>query len=162
MRQMVSTRLVRELTIVAANVHDTARNPVSGMTMLTIIISCAVLLRFGLSGTTGMFFVMGLQAWCAPRYPSRDKPSLTSKSATGWARLPSAQEKVKFLGVIAAAIAAGLTIVMLARTFQFGEALPGDLRPVFGFAPSVDHESAGRRLHEPSAPSPICCSEQAP
>jgi uncharacterized oligopeptide transporter (OPT) family protein len=37
---------------------------------------------------------------------------------------------VKFLGVIGAAIAAGLTVVMLARTFQFGEALPGDLRPV--------------------------------
>jgi len=66
-------------TSVAANaIATTARNPVSGMTMLTIIISCAVLLRFGLSGTTGMFFVMAMQAWCAPRYPSRDKPSLTS------------------------------------------------------------------------------------
>src|SRR6185503_5771415 len=43
---------------------------------------------------------------------------------------PSAQEKVKFLGVIAAAIAVGLTIVMLARVFQFGEAAPGDTRPV--------------------------------
>jgi putative OPT family oligopeptide transporter len=43
-------------TSVAANaIATTARNPVSGMTMLTIIISSAVLLRFGLSGTTGMF-----------------------------------------------------------------------------------------------------------
>jgi len=92
--------------------------------------SCAVLLRFGLSGTTGMFFVMAIAGMVCTRYPSRDKPSLTSKSATGWARLPRAG-KVKFLGVIAAAIAAGLTIVMLARTFQFGEALPGDLRPVW-------------------------------
>jgi len=32
--------------------------------------------------------------------------------------------------VITAAAAAGLTIVMLAHTFQFGEAVPGDLRPV--------------------------------
>src|ERR1039458_3576305 len=46
-------------TSVAANaIATTARNPVSGMTMLTIIISSVVLLRFGLSGTTGMFFVM--------------------------------------------------------------------------------------------------------
>jgi len=38
---------------VAANaIATTARNPVSGMTMLTIIISCVVLLRFGLSGST--------------------------------------------------------------------------------------------------------------
>jgi putative OPT family oligopeptide transporter len=43
---------------------------------------------------------------------------------------PAAQEKMKILGVIASAIAAGLTIVMLAHTFQFGEAVAGDLRPV--------------------------------
>jgi len=43
---------------------------------------------------------------------------------------PAAQEKVKFIGVIASAIAVGLTIVMLAHTFQFGEAITGDLRPV--------------------------------
>src|ERR1039457_5613765 len=48
-------------TSVAANaIATTARNPVSGMTMLTIIISSAVLLRFGLSGTAGMFFVMAI------------------------------------------------------------------------------------------------------
>jgi uncharacterized oligopeptide transporter (OPT) family protein len=45
-------------TSVAANaIATTARNPVSGMTMLTIIISSIVLLRFG---RTGMFFVMAL------------------------------------------------------------------------------------------------------
>jgi putative OPT family oligopeptide transporter len=43
---------------------------------------------------------------------------------------PSAQEKVKFIGVIAAAITAGLTIILLAHTFQFGEAAPGDTRQV--------------------------------
>jgi putative OPT family oligopeptide transporter len=43
---------------------------------------------------------------------------------------PAAQQRVKFLGVIAAAAAAGLTIVMLAQTFQFGEAVQGDLRAV--------------------------------
>jgi len=36
----------------------------------------------------------------------------------------------KFLGVLASSIAVGLTIVMLAQTFQFGEAAPGDLRVV--------------------------------
>jgi uncharacterized oligopeptide transporter (OPT) family protein len=43
---------------------------------------------------------------------------------------PAAQEKVKFLGVIAASAAVGLTIVMLAQAFQFGEAAPGDTRVV--------------------------------
>jgi len=43
---------------------------------------------------------------------------------------PAAQEKVKFLGILASAAAAGLTIVLLARAFQFGEAAPGDARAV--------------------------------
>jgi uncharacterized oligopeptide transporter (OPT) family protein len=43
---------------------------------------------------------------------------------------PSAQEKVKFIGVIASAISAGLTIVLLAKVFQFGEAAPGNTHPV--------------------------------
>jgi putative OPT family oligopeptide transporter len=118
-------------TAVAANaIATTARNPVSGMTMLTIIISCGVLLRFGLSGTTGMFFVMAIAGMVCTAL-SVSGQTITDLKAGYWlGSTPSAQEKVKFLGVIAAAIAAGLTIVMLARTFQFGEALPGDLRPV--------------------------------
>jgi uncharacterized oligopeptide transporter (OPT) family protein len=43
---------------------------------------------------------------------------------------PAAQERVKFYGVIASSIFVGLTIVLLARTFQFGEAAPGDTRVV--------------------------------
>ncbi|HEX8894201.1 MAG TPA: hypothetical protein VF783_12800 [Terriglobales bacterium] len=37
---------------------------------------------------------------------------------------------MKFLSAIATAVTAALTIAMLARAFQFGEALPGDLQPV--------------------------------
>jgi len=49
------------LHFVAANaIATTARNPVSGMTMLTIISPPWFWLRFGLSGTTGMFFVMAI------------------------------------------------------------------------------------------------------
>jgi putative OPT family oligopeptide transporter len=116
---------------VAANaIATTARNPVSGMTMLTIIISSVVLLRFGLSGTTGMFFVMAIAGMVCTAL-SVSGQTITDLKVGYWiGSTPSAQEKVKFLGVIAAAIAAGLTIVMLARTFQFGEAALGDLRPV--------------------------------
>jgi putative OPT family oligopeptide transporter len=118
-------------TSVSANaIATTARNPVSGMTMLTIIISSAVLLKFGLSGTTGMFFVMAIAGMVCTAL-SVSGQTITDLKAGYWlGSTPSAQEKVKFLGVIAAAVAVGLTIVMLARTFQFGEASPGDLRPV--------------------------------
>jgi putative OPT family oligopeptide transporter len=118
-------------TSVAANaIATTARNPVSGMTMLTIIISSTVLLRFGLSGTAGMFFVMAIAGMVCTAL-SVSGQAITDLKAGYWlGSTPAAQEKVKFLGVAASAIAAGLTIVMLARTFQFGEAIPGDLRPV--------------------------------
>jgi putative OPT family oligopeptide transporter len=118
-------------TSVAANaIATTARNPVSGMTMLTIIISSVVLLRFGISGTTGMFFVMALAGMVCTALSVSGQAVTDFKSGYWLGSTPAAQEKVKFLGVIAASIAVGLTIVMLARAFQFGEAAPGDTRVV--------------------------------
>lgn len=118
-------------TSVAANAIATvARNPVSGMTMLTIIISSAVLLRFGLSGTTGMFFVMAIAGMVCTALSVSGQAITDLKTGYWIGSTPAAQEKIKFAGVIAAAVAAGLTIVMLARTFQFGEAALGDIRPV--------------------------------
>jgi putative OPT family oligopeptide transporter len=116
---------------VAANaIATTARNPVSGMTMLTIIISSVVLLRFGLSGTTGMFFVMAIAGMVCTALSISGQFITDLKTGYWLGSTPAAQEKVKFLGILASAAAAGLTIVMLAHTFQFGEAIPGDLRPV--------------------------------
>jgi len=118
-------------TSVAANaIATTARNPVSGMTMLTIIISSVVLLQFGLSGTTGMFFVMAIAGMVCTALSTSGQAITDLKTGYWIGSTPAAQERVKFLGVVAAAAASGLTIVMLARTFQFGEALPGDVRPV--------------------------------
>ena len=118
-------------TSVAANaIATTARNPVSGMTMLTIIISCVVLLRFGLSGPTGMFFVMAIAGMVCTALSTSGQAITDFKTGYWLGSTPAAQEKVKFLGVIAASVAVGLTIVLLARTFQFGEAAPGDTRVV--------------------------------
>jgi putative OPT family oligopeptide transporter len=100
------------------------------MTMLTIIISSVVLLNFGLSGTTGMFFVMAIAGMVCTALSVSGQTITDLKTGYWLGSTPSAQEKVKFLGVIAAAIAAGLTIVLLARAYQFGEAVPGDLRVV--------------------------------
>lgn len=118
-------------TSVAANaIATTARNPVSGMTMLTIILSSAVLLQFGVSGTTGMFFVMAIAGMVCTALSVSGQAITDLKTGYWMGSTPAAQEKVKFLGVIAAAVAVGLTIVLLAQTFQFGEAATGDMRPV--------------------------------
>jgi putative OPT family oligopeptide transporter len=137
---------------VAANaIATTANNPASGMTMLTVIISSVVLVSFGLSGTTGMFFVMAIAGMvCTALCVSGQ--FITDLKAGYWiGSTPASQEKVKFIGVVTAAAAAGLTIVMLAHTFQFGEAVPGDLRPVLA-APQASIMGAlvvGFMSHQP-------------
>jgi putative OPT family oligopeptide transporter len=118
-------------TSVAANaIATTARNPVSGMTMLTVIISSIVLLRFGLSGPTGMFFVTAIAGMVCTALSVSGQTITDLKTGYWLGSTPAAQEKVKFLGVLASAAAAGLTIALLAKTFQFGEAAPGDTRVV--------------------------------
>ena len=116
---------------VAANaIATTANNPASGMTMLTVIIASVVLLKFGLSGTTGMFFVMAIAGMVCTALCVSGQFITDLKTGYWMGNTPAAQEKIKFVGVVAAAAAAGLTIVLLAHTFQFGEAATGDLRPV--------------------------------
>ena len=141
-------------TSVAANaIATTARNPVSGMTMLTIIISSVVLLRFGLSGTTGMFFVMAIAGMVCTALSVSGQTITDLKTGYWLGSTPSAQEKVKFLGAVAASVAVGLSIVVLARAFQFGEAAPGDLREVLA-APQASIMKAlveGFMNHQPVA-----------
>lgn len=118
-------------TSVAANaIATTARNPISGMTMLTIIISSVVLLRFGMSGATGMFFVMAIAGIVCTALAVSGQAITDFKTGYWLGSTPAEQQKVKFLGVLVSAAAAGLTVVLLAKAFQFGEALPGDARVV--------------------------------
>ena len=138
----------------AANaIATTARNPVSGMTMLTIIISSVVLLRFGATGTTGMFFVMAIAGMVCTALSVSGQTITDLKTGYWLGSTPAMQEKVKFLGVAASAVAAGLSIVLLARTFQFGEATPGDTRAVLA-APQASIMKAlveGFMRHQPVA-----------
>lgn len=118
-------------TSVGANaIATTARNPVSGMTMLTIIISSLVLLKFGLSGPTGMFFVMAIAGLVCTALSVAGQAATDFKAGYWIGSTPEAQQKARLLGGVASAIAVSLTLVMLAQTFQFGEAAPGDNRVV--------------------------------
>lgn len=141
-------------TSVAANaIATTANNPASGMTMLTIIISSIVLLSFGLTSNTGMFFVMAIAGMVCTALCASGQFITDLKVGYWLGSTPSAQEKVKFLGVITAALTAGLTIILLAHTFQFGEAIPGDPRQILP-APQASIMKAlvvGFMSHQPVA-----------
>jgi putative OPT family oligopeptide transporter len=77
-----------------------------------------------------MFFVMAIAGMVCTAL-SISGQLITDLKAGYWlGSTPASQEKVKFLGVLFSAAAAGLTIVMLAKTFQFGEAVPGNTLPV--------------------------------
>jgi putative OPT family oligopeptide transporter len=117
-------------SVAATAIATIARNPVSGMTMLTVIISSVVLLRFGISGQTGMFFVLAIAGMVCTALSVSGQTITDLKTGYWLGSTPAVQERVKFLGVVASAAAAGLAIVMLAQTFQFGEAAPGDTRAV--------------------------------
>ncbi|HEY8233813.1 MAG TPA: oligopeptide transporter, OPT family [Vicinamibacteria bacterium] len=118
-------------TSVAANaIAITARNPISGMTMLTVIVSSVVLLRFGVSGPSGMFFVMAIAGVVATALAVSGQFVTDLKAGYWLGSTPATLQKTKFLGLALGALAAGLTIAMLARAFQFGEAAPGDPRVV--------------------------------
>ena len=77
-----------------------------------------------------MFFVMALAGMVCTALSVSGQAITDLKTGYWLGSTPAAQEKVKFLGVIAASAAVGLTIVLLARAFQFGEAAPGDVRAV--------------------------------
>jgi putative OPT family oligopeptide transporter len=117
-------------SVAATAIATTARNPVSGMTMLTVIISSVVLLRFGVSGQSGMFFVMAIAGMVCTALAVSGQTITDLKAGYWLGSTPAVQERVKFLGVIAAAATAGLAIVMLAQVYQFGDAAPGDTRAV--------------------------------
>lgn len=118
-------------TTVAANaIATTANNPASGMTLLTVIVSAVVLLKFGLSGTTGMFFVTALAGMVCVALCASGQFITDLKAGYWLGATPAAQQKAKFIAIIAAALTAGFTIILLAKAFQFGEAVPGDARQV--------------------------------
>lgn len=139
---------------VAANaIATTARNPVSGMTMLTIIVSSVVLLSFGLSGTTGMFFVMAIAGMVCTALSVSGQTITDLKTGYWLGSTPAVQERVKFWGVVVSAIAAAITIALLARVYQFGEAVPGDTRAVLASPQAAIMKSLveGFMSHQPIA-----------
>src|SRR5207342_1494614 len=107
-------------TSVAANaIATTSRNPVSGMTMLTIIISSVILLEFGISGRTGMFFVMAIAGMVCTALAVSGQFVTDLKTGYWLGNTPAVQERVKFLGVVCSSVVVGLVIVALAQGFQF-------------------------------------------
>ncbi|MBE0556250.1 MAG: OPT/YSL family transporter, partial [Proteobacteria bacterium] len=107
-------------TTVAANaIAIVGTNPVSGMTLMTLILSSVVLVSIGLSGTTGM--VSGLIIGGVVCTALSMSGSFVTDLKIGYwlGSTPKRQETWKFLGTLVAAATVGIVIYVLNETYGF-------------------------------------------
>ena len=94
-------------------------NPVSGMTLVTLIISSIILVNAGLSGRQGMIIAL-LVGTVVCTSLSMSGAFITDLKIGYWlGATPRNQEKYKFLGVLVSAISVSLAILLINEAFGF-------------------------------------------
>ncbi|MBD3170516.1 MAG: oligopeptide transporter, OPT family [candidate division Zixibacteria bacterium] len=94
-------------------------SPVSGMTIATLLVTCLILLAFGVKGTSGMITAMSVgTVVCIAVCMSGD---IAQDLKTGYllGATPRKQQLTEFIGLIFPALAMGFTIYLLANAFGF-------------------------------------------
>jgi putative OPT family oligopeptide transporter len=107
-------------TTVAANaIAIVGTNPVSGMTLMTLILASVVMAGLGLNGTTGMLaaLIMGSVACTAL---SMSGSFVTDLKIGYWiGTTPKKQEQWKFLGTLVSAATVAGVMILLNETYGF-------------------------------------------
>jgi putative OPT family oligopeptide transporter len=102
-------------------------NPVSGMTMMTLILSSLVLASAGLSGDFGMMAGLLIGGVVCTAL-SMAGGFITDLKVGYWlGATPIRQQFSKFIGTIVASATVGLVIFLLSRTYSFDPNVPGSL-----------------------------------
>ena len=107
-------------TTVAANaIAIVGTNPVSGMTLMTLILSSIVLTSIGLKGTSGMIAALIIGGVVCTAL-SMAGGFITDLKIGYWlGSTPLKQERWKFLGVLVSALTVGFVIMILNETYGF-------------------------------------------
>ncbi len=107
-------------TTVAANaIAIVGTNPVSGMTLMTLILSSFVLVRIGLTGTFGMVSALIIGGVVCTAL-SVSGSFITDLKIGYWlGSTPRKQESWKFLGTLFSAATVGVVIMILNQTYGF-------------------------------------------
>ena len=107
-------------TTVAANATAiVGTNPVSGMTLMTLILSSIILTSIGLKGESGMIAALIIGGVVCTAL-SMAGGFITDLKIGYWlGTTPQKQEQWKFLGVLVSAITVGFVIMILNETFGF-------------------------------------------
>jgi putative OPT family oligopeptide transporter len=107
-------------TTVAANATAiVGTNPVSGMTLITIILGSVILIGAGLSGTEGMGVALLIGAVVCTALALSGSFVTDLKIGYWLGATPRNQERFKFAGVFVAALVVGVSIYILDRAFSF-------------------------------------------
>jgi putative OPT family oligopeptide transporter len=113
-------------TVAARAIAIVGSNPVSGMTLMTLIISSVILKAVGVGGTDGMVSALLIGGVVCTSLSMSGGFISDLKIGYWLGTTPAVQQKWKFLGTIVAAVSVTAVIMMLAKTpgFTGEDALP--------------------------------------
>jgi len=115
-------------TVAARAIAIVGTNPVSGMTLMTLILSSVILVSIGLDGPEGMLAALIIGGVVCTAL-SMAGGFITDLKIGYWlGTTPVTQQRWKFLGTLLASLSVGAVIFMLNQTYGFGaEAGPNAL-----------------------------------
>lgn len=106
-------------SVAARAIAIVGTNPVSGMTMMTLILSSLVLVAAGLTGEYGMFAALLIGGVVCTAL-SMSGGFITDLKIGYWlGSTPIKQQKYKFLGILLSSLTVGLVIFLLNQTYGF-------------------------------------------
>lgn len=112
-------------TTVAANaIAIVGTNPVSGMTLMTLILASVVLVACGLKGTAGMVAAMVMGGVTCTALSTAGAFITDLKTGYWLGSTPQKQETWKFLGVLVSAATVAGVMMILNKTYGFGADSP--------------------------------------
>ena len=112
-------------TTVAANaIAIVGTNPVSGMTLMTLILSSLILVSAGLSGTAGMTAALIIGGVVCTALSTAGGFITDLKIGYWIGTTPKKQESWKFLGVFVSAATVAGVMIILNKTYGFGPGSP--------------------------------------
>lgn len=112
-------------TVAARAIAIVGINPVSGMTLVTLIIACVILVAAGLTGPSGMMAALLIGGMVCTALAMSGGLITDLKIGYWIGSTPSRQQWSKILGTVFAAITVAFVIIMLNK--------------VYGFTPTVEH-----------------------
>lgn len=106
-------------TVAATAIAIVGTNPVSGMTLITLILSSVILIGAGLSGPEGMAVALLIGAVVCTALAVSGSFITDLKIGYWIGATPRNQERFKFAGILISALAVGVAIFILDKAFSF-------------------------------------------